>query len=249
MLSPLTGSLSPLGVGKARGSAWYNYLVALSPLLWFRMNDASGSLINSGSAASSDAAFSGTTPPTYGVTGQLGTNEAITYPLDCMFTIPRQAAWAGDYSFEWVLLLKLTNPPPSGNTRLLGVGGGGTGFQVVRRTADGFIAITMRNTLNATFDTQNNNRATVLNQYHMLSFWYDDSGDRKARIAIDGVETTYSVQVALTGTYQEPWVNGLTVGNVAGLTADFRGDWDELALLPNILTTQQRLDLFATTGL
>ncbi len=65
-----------------------------------------------------------------------------------------------------------------------------------------------------------------LNAWHHVAFTYDDAGDRKIHIYLDGAEVGYSSQQAVTGTFGRTH-NVLTIGNNANGTGAFAGMIDD----------------------
>lgn len=67
-------------------SSWFDTVTALAPLAWYRLGEASGDAINSGSVSGADA--SPVSSPTYGTTGLVtgDTNAAVTLGGGSHFT-------------------------------------------------------------------------------------------------------------------------------------------------------------------
>lgn len=215
----------------------------LRPLLWFRFRDASGSFLNSGSVGSSDAAV-GAGSPSYAQVGKLGGGEAVVFPANTRLDVPYAAGWADITTFEWSMLIKVTSSPA--NSRLLGIGA--PGYQLTRQSTDSFLSASARNTTPTVFNTTASDNALSLNTYYMVNMAYDDAGDRKIYLYLNGVETTNSLQEALTGTFQTP-TSGMAIGNNAGLAVDFIGEMDEVIMTNFVWTQRQRLTLKTAYGL
>lgn len=247
MLSPLTGSLSPLGISYRRQTqTWREYVTSLSPVLWYQFDETSGNLINNGSAAASDGTLSGTI--TRGQTGQLGASEAYDFLTGSTgtITIPNAAAWASLPTFTAVFLAKFNgNNFPGFAGRLAGRN---DSWAMLRTNTTYFPEVGVRNSVNSIFFTTASSLPLSNGAWKLSGFTYDDTGDRKPRIYVNGVEPTYSAQAAVTGTLGvNPTGNTLANNHVS--SAGMNGLIDEMLLFNFVLSTTQWQTLTTLAGL
>lgn len=224
-------------------STWQAYLGGLSPVVWYRNNQLSGTVTNYGSAPSSDGTPSGTT--TYGVAGQLGASEAITFAPNSVLTIPHNAAWAGLTAFEYWMLLKPTDT--AGNDRLMGAGTELVGTWI-RQVSDKRMQASVRNTVGGTATSVASSLPLTAGTYYLAMMSYDDAGDRMVHLCVNGVECTYTSQAALTGTLLTPSL-AVTLLNNAALTLQAHADMDEFVIFGAVRSSAERLAATALAGL
>lgn len=242
MLSPLSSSLNPLGVGKARAPAtWAAYVAALSPLWWGKFNEASGALIDYGSAGVNGSLVGS---PTQGVIGQLGASEAYSFNGNNRIDIAYSAAWADQVVFESVMLIK---PDAGGNSanRYLGRD---VGYILNRNRDSTLLTGIVRNSATTQFTTNASNQGLTNGTWVIASIAYNDNTDRLVHLYVNGVECSYSAQPALTGTLQYP-TSGMTIANNQALGVDSVIDVDEVFFLDYNLNSTQRLSLVQLAGL
>jgi hypothetical protein len=73
---------------------------------------------------------------------------------------------------------------------------------------------------------------------------YDDAGDRKTRIYVNGSEASYSTQTAATGAIVDGTNIETVIGNRNGMDRPFRGTMDEVAIWSRVLTATEITDLY-----
>lgn len=222
---------------------WQTYVASLSPLWWGRFDEAAGALIDYGSAGVNGSLVGAITQ---GVAGQLTPPpEAYTFVDNTRIDIAYNAAWADTTVWEWVLLIKPTQPVHLGNNRFLGRE---VGYTLTRNAATTFLQGSVRNTASTIFSSTTSNQGIVFENYILASVSYNDLTDRLVRIFVNGVECTYSAQAALTETYQAP-TSGMTIMNNQLSNADTAGDLDEAFLVGYNLSAGQHSTLKTLAGL
>ncbi len=87
------------------------------------------------------------------------------------------------------------------------------------------LAFTVYNAANTAFATRSTFSPTPATAYHIF-VTYDDAGDRKCRIYVNGAEVSYSAQPALTGTLKDGSAIGLCIGDLTGAFAGGAARWD-----------------------
>lgn len=244
-LLPLAGMLSPLGLSRPSAAiSLDDYVSALNPLLFYKMNEVSGSTaINYGSVGSAANA-------TY--TGGFTLNQAGLIGPSVWFngttgwlSIPFISGWANSTSFEWVIILKQITSEAA-TSRLLGRNGSYTAFSV-NKLIGGASSVSMLNTA-ATGFPNNAKWAFPTAVWTTHGFAYDDTWSPRApKIYTYGKEID-SVPLAMTGTYQTP-TNGMSVmANHVGAAAT-EGYVNRILLFAGQLTTLQRQTITTLAGL
>jgi hypothetical protein len=85
--------------------------------------------------------------------------------------------------------------------------------------------------------------ALVLNAWQHVAISYNDASDRKMRVYINGVETSYQKQTALTGTLKLT-TNALSIGNRAASDRGLPGLIDDARVYNRALSAAEVLALF-----
>lgn len=247
MLSPLAGNLGPLGFLKktATQETWNSYVTSLSPYVWHRFNDATSPLIDYGSAGVNATLMIGSV--TYQQAGILGPTEALLFPA--LAGQPRfdfsATGWGNVSAWEVTILIMRTGSVGQ-NMRIFGSGApGNNNANITWRVASSTLQLFV-----PAFSSQGSATTTdtlPVNVWHMLSFNYDDLGDKIPRIFLNGVECTYSSQVAASGAWT-PFSPTGAWGNNPVSPRGFVGYYDEGIISP-ILTNTQRLHLVSLAGL
>jgi|CXWL01.1.fsa_nt_gi parallel beta-helix repeat protein len=98
-------------------------------------------------------------------------------------------------------------------------------------------------TAGAQFMTTAGKGAIALNAWQHVAVSYDDAGDRKAHLYVNGVEATYIEQPALTGLLNKPAVKMMLGNREAGDRA-FNGLIDEAQVYNRALSAAEVLALF-----
>lgn len=239
MITPLTGTLTPLAFQRRRAAlqTWHEYVAAtIQPVLWYRLNEASGNLIDYGSAGV-NATPNNVTGLTYQQPGPLGATEAVEWnnAAQSNFNTAYAAAWADLTSFEYTMLVDINAAGTGLNQRLFGLNIG----PLLSLEAGINLRCTVRGTGNG--DAIGTNVVNPGSKPYLLSCWFEDSGDRKPHITVDGIEVAYTTQTAVTGTYQKP-TNGMTWGNNQIFSLRYRGIIDEI-MISRVLTSGERATL------
>lgn len=237
---------------KAREKRYTEYITSLSPVMWYRMNETSGTtVVNSGSIGS---AVNGAWTAGAGALGQNGYfNNVNAYDFDALASrvvIPSNSGIQNLTTFTIVALIK-----PDG----LGEGGAGTIFYIGNSASAGGFRFATSNTLSFSVDTDatdaaalTNNPATALTlgNWALLFGTYDDTGDRLPRIyrSVGGVATQYGYfsQTAGTGTKVQP--NGATIGNFADVRT-WDGLIDEIIVFNSVLSQVQMNQISSIIGI
>jgi hypothetical protein len=107
----------------------------------------------------------------------------------------------------------------------------------------GRLYFSMVNSANTWFAARAAFTPTPATVYHIVAT-YDDAGDRKARIYVNGAEVTYVEQQALTGTLKNGSAIGLCLGDRAGGGRTWYGRIDEAAVFGAILDGSQVKSLY-----
>lgn len=203
MLSPLRGSLGPLGVnmGAAPLSSFDDYAATLGLTLYYKFTESSGALVNYGSLGSAGNATVNGTGVTRGVTGALGANHAYTLDsTDTNLETPWNTAWATPTTYALFMLFKYNSDGQiADNQRVFGRNVGPFGF---RRASITDLSFRVKDSTNTQFIAATTASYVPNNTVHLLFCEYDDAGDRKPRMYVNGTEVTYSQQDTLTGTLQ-----------------------------------------------
>ncbi len=85
----------------------------------------------------------------------------------------------------------------------------------------------------------------TFNAWNHVVFTYDNNGDRKGRIYINGSETTYQSQIAAVGTMTSDAGQNLVIGNRdVDLARTFDGSIDEVRVYDRALTASEITDLY-----
>ncbi|MCC6681768.1 MAG: LamG domain-containing protein [Phycisphaeraceae bacterium] len=109
------------------------------------------------------------------------------------------------------------------------------------------LAFTLYNSTNTAFATRSTFTPTPGTIYHIF-ITYDDAGDRKCRIYVNGAEVSYSAQPALTGTLKDGSAISLCIGDVTGFFAGSGFVWDgkidEVAVFGAALSGSQVKSLY-----
>lgn len=242
MLSPLPGSLSPLAIGSRRAT-WQTYIAARAPLLWYRFNESSGNALNSGSVGSTDGTL---TNMLQAQTGQLGASEAYADGVGGgIVSVPYVSAWGDLTTLTWVFLCRFDSGAGSTNERIIGRE---VGYFCLNIGATNGIRVTMRNSATTQFNTDTSTTVARDDTWHLVSFSYDDAGDRTPHIFIDGIEASYAATAPVTGTLQF-MTSGLTLFNNQANNADMNGYIDEAALFNYVWSSTEHSTAKTLAGL
>lgn len=226
-------------------AAFNAYVATLSPILWLKTNETSGTTAaNSGSAgaALNGAWTPGSGPPVgaVGQTGLLGPNSSYLFnKVDSILVVPNTAAHNALATFTRIFVC---NPTSTGEGTFgflycwgSTISFGGLGFNF----ANTLTSQVDTNTTNARSDT---NEGLTLGANQIIFMTYDDAGDRKIRLYkyIAGTLTqfTYAVQTAGTGTLITT-AGAFNIGNRSGLDGTFDGLIGPALEVPSVMTTLQ----------
>lgn len=229
-----------------------SFVNGLSPILWLRLRETSGTTpVNSGSAG---AALDGVYTPGTGAVGQtglLGANEAYSFDgADSKIVVTSTAAHNALPAFTRIFLIKPTNS---------GEGGSGSFFFWDTSTGEGCLffngALTsiqgiVKSTGNATSTTTTGLSAGV---YAALFMTYDHAGDKKVHLykyAAGGslTEFGYSAQTAATGSLGTP-AGDYNIGNRQTNNTTFNGVMDEVLTIGSVLSNAQMTQYAQLAGL
>jgi hypothetical protein len=100
------------------------------------------------------------------------------------------------------------------------------------------LAARINNTSGSGFQTMAAPNAIVLDTWQHVALTYDDAGDRKLHMYINGVETAYAASPALTGTLLTS-SNTLVVGNRISGNRAFQGMLDEVYIYSRALSAEE----------
>ena len=98
-------------------------------------------------------------------------------------------------------------------------------------------------TTNALAET---NEALTMDAFNFVTMTYDDAGDRKIYVAINGVPCTYVDQIAAEGSLANDNTRNLYIGNREALNRPFQGITDEVRIYNRALTAVEIKRLYET---
>lgn len=220
---------------------------SISPLLWHRFRETSGTAVaNSGSLGSAvDGVWTAGTGAV-GQTGKLGLNEA--YDLDGADSRDTIASNVTLQTLAVFTIVCLCKPDTTGELNV-GTLSSDTRHQFringVNLNMRGFVT---SNATAANTVTADGFVATGVWQTFFLTF--DNAGDRRIRIykAVDGVltEASYTTQTAMTGTIADSSGNPFVIGGLSTGAQCFDGLIDEYFVVNRVLTSaeMQQIALF-----
>ncbi len=206
-------------------------VISLSPILWYKFNEASGTVLtNYGSGTGTGTSAN----CTLAQTGQRGTLQAYSFNgTTSIVTVPNHTSWADMLDIEWTFLVNATNAGEGNAGRFIDAAA-----TYVFRLGVGGILIAVNGSATATTST-----TLSMAAWKLVSYQCDAEGAIK--IYINNVECSYTTN--LSGLINNPLVD-ITLGNNAATTATFAGLFDEVFLTAP-LTSQNRADLLTSLGL
>lgn len=227
------------------------YIALLSPLVWLRLNEATGetTAVNSGSLG---ATFNGTySNCTLAQTGKIGPSSAVSYNgTTSRLQIANGAGLANLTTWTYAALVNPTNA---------GEGGGGQFWDwgnAVNEPYAGYngvitsLAFRLADTTPTAFNTTTTTGLTA-STWQWLFATFDNAGDRKLHayrgVASAVAEFAYGAQPVMVGTYKTP-ISPLNIGNNTATSATFAGLYDELLVFNAVLTQAQMQQIVKASG-
>lgn len=239
------GGSAPGGLTPAQ--AFAAVMAAQNPLLWYKLNETSGTtVINYGSAGASANGTWTAGAGALGQAGKLGANEAYDFDaLASKIVIPDIAAIQALATYTIMGLCKADGAGENNAGTVLHLGASaGMGF---RRST---LAWSMGFDTDGTDATSTSNSGFVANDVWLALFGtFDNAGDRTARIykGSGGVvtEATYATQTAASGTRVAPL--GAVIGNFSDVRT-WDGLIDEVVVFNRVLSAAEMLQITAAAG-
>jgi hypothetical protein len=237
-----------------------------SPLLYYRFDEASGDVVNYGSANNADGVVTGST---YQTDGLLDTADAITLNGAAHSVyIPYDRSWAHETTFEFGYVIRMYRQGSVKNPLIMGRD---IGQLVSVRYAnnsnvdiDPWIHCGVRDLTHSYADMVGSTTydLPIESTWVFLSFTYDDSTERRCRMYLNGVETTYFHEEEFLifnneFTWEQMQTDQILQHNTAGLylgnnqlsARNLHADYDTFYLLDHIMSRAERRALAAALGL
>lgn len=224
------------------------YMTSLTPLVWYRLREASGtSAKNSGSLAAMDATALSCTVGQAGV-GSQGANEAYLYDgANSKLTLPTSAALAALTTFSYAFLVKAGSAgEASAGTFFNWSDASGNYFHFNGNINQCDLLLKAATTAPRALTAQ----LLTANTPAWIFVTYDDAGDRKPYVykGIAGAVTNKSgAQTAAVGTLTAP-TNPMVIGNKASQDKTWDGLFDEIAFFNYVLSVPQMTALTQKAG-
>lgn len=233
------------------GPTYAAYIASLSPLLWLKYNETSGTTVENYGSLGDTA--DGVWTPGAGALGQTGlgnggANEAYDYDgASSKTTVPALTGINNLTAFTYAILMQALSPGELNQGRFFGE----TGFRYWRiDAADYSLRMLVDATSSAISLTTAGFIAETIPTY--LFATYDNAGDRKVHIykVVGGVltEATYAIQDAATGTLLNG-VGALDIGSNFLQNVTFDGMIDEVLIVGSVLTDAQKLQVGLLRGM
>lgn len=228
------------------------YVAQLEPLLWYPMNEPSGTtVINYGSLGSGNGTF---TPGAGAVNqvGKLGAGEAYDFDgADSRIAGPTTTSINNLTAFTYVLLVKADSAGEANAGYLWADTGGNRIFNISAGTGPVRFTLTVWGSGNFSQVTQDVASAVPLATWVLLFCTFDNAGDRTPSIFVGRngavAESTYSTEIALAVALANA-SGALNVGNISSSIRTWDGLIDEFIIFNRVLTAQEMLALTVAAG-
>ena len=203
-------------------------------IAYYKLDESSGDAID---ASGAGLTLTNTNSVTYG-TGKINNGANIS---GSQMLVSSSSSFTNVSTFTWAGWVKWTTI--TANYRIIdkgswwfGVGGGGNGLNISVSAPT-----TAQSVSSNTFST---------GTWYFVVATYDDAGDRKARLYVDGTETGYNSQSAASGTFNSNAAYSFRLGNSSGGAEPLQGVLDEVGVWSRVLTGTEITDLYNSgTGL